>query len=154
MAISSVKPLFIPAEQEINALIAGAGKKLAAFLQLLKETAMRAGEAVRPEWTDIDFERRIITLNKPEKRSNPRMWRVSNELMAMLKNLPKDSPKVFGNSTYNTFKQAFQKTRKRLAYTLQNSRFEKITLHTFRHWRATMLSPDKRPLLRQTIPRT
>ena len=81
-------------------------------LQLLKEAAMRAGEAVRLEWTDIDFERRIITLNKPEKRSNPRMWRVSNELMAMLKNLTRDSPKVFGNSTYNAFKQAFQDLRR------------------------------------------
>jgi len=131
---------FIPTEQEINALIAGAGKKLAAFLQLLKETAMRASEAVRLEWTDIDFERRIITLNKPEKRGNPRIWRVSNELMAMLKNLLRDnSPKVFGNPAYNAFKQVFQRTRKRLAYTLQNPRLEKITLHTFRHWKATML---------------
>jgi len=130
---------FIPTEQEINSLIAGSGKKLAAFLQLLKETAMRAGEAVRLEWTDVDFERRIITLNKPEKRSNPRMWRVSNELIAMLKNLPKTNQKVFGDATYNTFKQTFQRTRKRLAYTLQNPRLEKITLHTFRHWKATML---------------
>jgi integrase/ribosomal protein L37AE/L43A len=130
---------FIPTEQEINALIARSGKKLAAFLQLLKETAMRAGEAVRLEWTDIDFERRIITLNKPEKRSNPCMWRVSNELIAMLKNLPKNNQKIFGDATYNTFKQTFQRTRKRLAYTLQNPRLEKITLHTFRHWKATML---------------
>jgi integrase len=30
---------------------------------------MRAGEAVRLEWTDIDFERRMVTLNRPEKRS-------------------------------------------------------------------------------------
>jgi integrase len=120
-------------------LIAGAGKKLAAFLQLLKETAMRAGEAVRLEWTDTDFERRIITLNKPEKRSNPRIWKVSIELIAMLKNLPRDSQKIFGNATYNAFKQAFQRTRKRLANKLQNPRLKKITFHTFRHWKATML---------------
>jgi len=130
---------FIPTEQELDALIAGAGKKLAAFLQLLKETAMRAGEAVRLEWTDTDFERRIITLNKPEKRSNPRIWKVSIELIAMLKNLPRDSEKVFGNATYNAFKQALQRTRKRLANKLQNPRLKKITFHTFRHWKATML---------------
>ena len=130
---------FIPTEEELDSLIAGAGSKLAAFLQLLKETAMRAGEAVRLEWTDIDFERRIITLNKPEKRSNPRMWKVSNKLIAMLKNLPKKGQKVFGTATYNTFKQALQRTRKRLAHKLQNPRLEKITLHTFRHWKATML---------------
>jgi integrase len=34
---------FIPTEQEIDQLIAGCGPKTAAFLQLLKETGMRAG---------------------------------------------------------------------------------------------------------------
>lgn len=105
---------FIPTEQELDALVAGAGKKLAAFLQLLKETAMRAGEAIRLEWTDIDFERRTITLNKPKKRSNPRIWRVSNKLIAMLKNLPKENERVFGRATYNTMKQALQRTGKGL----------------------------------------
>jgi integrase len=56
---------FIPTEQELDALIAGSGKKLAAYLQLLKETAMRAGEAVKLEWMDVDFERRVVTLNRP-----------------------------------------------------------------------------------------
>jgi len=130
---------FIPTEQELDALIAGSGKKLAAFLRLLKETAMRAGEAIRLEWTDIDFERHIITLNKPEKRSNPRMWKVSSELIAMLKNLPKENERVFGKATYFTMKHALWSVRKRLARNLQNPRLERITFHTFRHWKATML---------------
>ena len=130
---------FIPTEQELDALIAGSGKKLAAFLRLLKETAMRAGEAIRLEWADIDFERCTITLNKPEKRSNPRMWKVSRELIAMLKNLPKENERVFGRATYYTMKHALWSTRKRLARKLQNPRLERITFHTFRHWKATML---------------
>lgn len=36
---------FIPLETEIDALISGSSKKLAACLQLLKETGMRVGEA-------------------------------------------------------------------------------------------------------------
>ena len=44
---------------------------VATFLQLLKETVMRAGEAKRILWTDIDFEKRVITLNCPEKGGNP-----------------------------------------------------------------------------------
>jgi len=36
---------FIPTEAEIDALIAGLGKKSATFLQLIKETAARPGEA-------------------------------------------------------------------------------------------------------------
>lgn len=120
-------------------MIAGSGKKTATFLQLLKETAMRAGEAVRLEWIDVDFDRGIITLNNPEKRSKPRMWKVSRKLLAMLKNLPKKNQKVFGGTTYDSLKQTLQLTRKRLATKLQNPRLEKITFHTFRHWKATML---------------
>ncbi len=75
---------FIPAEEEIDALIAGSNRRLSVFLQLLKETAMRAGEAVRLEWADIDFDRHLITLNRPEKRSSPRVWRVSDRLLMML----------------------------------------------------------------------
>ena len=76
---------FIPTEQEIDALISGSGKKTATFLQLLKETAMRCGEAKRPQWTDIDFEKNIATLNCPEKGSNPRMWKISAKLSAAVK---------------------------------------------------------------------
>jgi integrase len=130
---------FIPTEQEIDALIDGSGKKTATFLQLLKETAMRSGEAKRLQWTDIDFEKCIITLNLPEKGSNPRMWRVSAKLTAMLNNLPRESQRIFGDGPINSMKTTFLKARKRLADKLQNSRLLRISFHTFRHWRATML---------------
>jgi len=58
---------FIPTEQELDALIAASGKKLAALLQLLKETGMRVGEARRLRWIDIDFQRRVVIMNAPEK---------------------------------------------------------------------------------------
>jgi len=57
----------------------------------------------------------------------------------MLKSLPRENEKVFGKSRYDTLKQTLQKTRKRLAAKLQNPRLNKITFHTFRHWKATML---------------
>ncbi|MGF3499665.1 MAG: tyrosine-type recombinase/integrase, partial [Candidatus Bathyarchaeia archaeon] len=78
-------------------------------------------------WVDIDFDRHIITLNDPEKGSKPRIWKVSDKLMGMLKNLPVNSQKVFGNTTYDSLKQTLQLTRKRLAAKLQNPRLLKIT---------------------------
>ena len=57
----------------------------------------------------------------------------------MLKNLPKNSQKIFGNSTYDSLKQTLQLSRKRLATKLHNLRLLKITFHTFRHWKATTL---------------
>jgi integrase len=129
---------FIPTEQEIDALIAGSGRKNAAYLQLLKETAMRSGEAKRLQWTDIDREKNIVTLNQPEKRSNPRMWKVTTTLIEMINALPRNSPQVFTGSL-KAMKTTFLKTRRRLAQTLQNPRLLRITFHTLRHWKATML---------------
>jgi len=130
---------FIPTEEELDALIAGCGRKTATFLQLLKETAMRSGEAKRLCWTDLDFERQLITLNDPEKGSNPRVWKVSAKLVGMLNALPKNRLRVFGTGPINSQKTTFYRARKRLAAKLQNPRLLRISFHTFRHWKATML---------------
>lgn len=130
---------FIPTETEIDALISGTGKKTATFLQTLKETAMRSGEAKRLQWTDVDFERHIVRLNDPEKGSNPRIWKVSTKLIAMLNNLPRIADKIFGNGPLSTIKATYINARKSLANKLQNPRLLAITFHTFRHWKATML---------------
>ncbi len=129
---------FIPVEKEIDDLIAGSGKRNAGFCQTIKETAMRAGEAHRLKWTDIDSERNVITLNEPEKGSNPRMWKVTAQLIEMLNRLPKKSETVW-TSSLKSMKSTFIKTRKRLALNLQNPRLLKISFHTFRHWKATTL---------------
>ncbi|MCJ7718419.1 tyrosine-type recombinase/integrase, partial [Candidatus Bathyarchaeota archaeon] len=127
---------FIPTEAEIDALIAGSGRTNAALTQLLKETAMRPGEAKRIEWINIDSERCVISLNDPEKGSNARMWKVSQKLIGMLNSLPKKNEQVFPSSL-KSMKTTFIKTRKRLAANLQNPRLQKITFYTFRHWKAT-----------------
>jgi len=49
---------FIPTEQELDSLISGCGKKTATFLQLLKETGMRAGEATSLFWIDLDLQKK------------------------------------------------------------------------------------------------
>jgi integrase len=77
---------FIPTEQEIDQLIAGCGPKTAAFLQLLKETGMRAGEALRLTWNDLDFVNGTVRIT-PEKGSEPRIFRISSRLIEMLMRL-------------------------------------------------------------------
>jgi len=128
---------FIPLEKEIDALISGARKKLATFLQLLKETGVRSGEAWNLKWIDIDFIAKTITLNEPEKYGKPRIMTISSMLVAMLKTLQTDNPRIFiGKLQY--FRQAYRNYRKRLALKLNNTRLLRITFHTFRHWKATM----------------
>lgn len=130
---------FIPTEQEIDELIAGMPTTVATFLQLLKETAMRSGEAKKLKWIDVDFERRIITLNEPEKGSLPRIFNnLSGKLLSMLNALPRTSPHVFGECTINSLKSTFGRARRRLAHKLQNPRLLEVHFHTLRHWKATM----------------
>jgi integrase len=56
---------------------------------------MRAGEAWNLKWIDIDFVNTTVRI-APEKRSSPRMFKVSTKLLAMLSMLPKRSDLVFG----------------------------------------------------------
>ncbi|MGC8896566.1 MAG: tyrosine-type recombinase/integrase [Candidatus Bathyarchaeia archaeon] len=132
-----VKIPLIPLEQEIDALIAGCSRKIATILQLLKETGMRIGEARSLEWTDIDLERGIITLNSPEKNSKPRMFKISARLVGMLNALSKTGKGPFKGNMVNLYRD-FETQRRNIADKLQNSRIEKITFHTLRHWKATM----------------
>jgi integrase len=86
---------FIPLEAEVEQLISGMGKKTACFLQLLKETGMRPGEAWQLQWKDIDTERRIVSVT-PEKNSNPRTLRISERSLAMMNSLPKPGIYICG----------------------------------------------------------
>ena len=45
---------------------------------------MRSGEAFRLELINIDMERHLINLKRPEKGSNPRIFKVSTKLINML----------------------------------------------------------------------
>ena len=126
---------FIPTEEELNALIVGCGKKLGTLLQLLKETGVRVGEALKLRWTDVDFERRAIMVT-PEKGSRARILPVSENLIAMLKSLPKNGERIF--KSRGSVNSSFFRARKRIAKKLNNPRILKITFHTFRHWKATM----------------
>jgi integrase len=130
---------FIPTERELDDLIAAVGKKTGCFLQLLKETAMRAGEASKLKWVNVDLQRKIITLNHPEKNGNPRIFNISDKLVNMLAALPKTSEYIFGTDSKITRGSVFYRLRKKIAYKLANPRILEIGFHTFRHWKATML---------------
>lgn len=87
---------FIPTDEEITQLITGCNQRLAAFLQLLKETGMRSGEAWNLKWADFDFERKQVRVT-PEKGSRPILLPITSNLVAMLKML---SAKNAGTKTF------------------------------------------------------
>ncbi|MDR2719317.1 MAG: tyrosine-type recombinase/integrase [Nitrososphaerota archaeon] len=139
---------FIPTEHEIDDLIAGCYPVVAAYLQLLKETGMRAGEAIQLQWKDVDLQRKIITCNTPEKNSNPRMFNdLSGKLLTMLNQLPKENDLLFGLRTVNSVKALMVRCRAKQAFKLGNPRLKEIHFHTLRHWKATMLYHQTKDIL-------
>jgi integrase/recombinase XerD len=127
---------FIPTEQEIDQLIAATGKKPAIFLQLLKETGMRCGEASKLKWIDVDFIRKTVRIT-PEKGSDPRILHISDKLAEMLGTIPKKSERIF-SMTKSAMSSNFYLQRKKIARKLANPRILSISFHTFRHWKGTM----------------
>jgi integrase len=131
------KQVFIPLEKEIDALISGCGKTTATFLQVLKDTGARAGEAVKLKWIDVNTENNTIAINNPEKGSRSRTIKVSTKTIAMINALPKKNEYIF-TPNVRALQSTFARSRKRLARTLQNPRLLQIHFHTLRHWKGTM----------------
>jgi len=131
---------FIPEESELDQLIASCkSRRMATYLQTLKETFADPGEILRMEWKDINFKNRVISINHPVKRHRPRQLEVSSKLLAMLNALPKKSKRVFPTTYHNMF-ACFRTIRKRAAQNLQNPRLTEISFKTFRHWGGTMIA--------------
>ena len=121
----------------------GLGKKSAAFLLLLKETGVRAGEAWALRWVDIDPEKSMVNV-APEKGSNPRQLRISGRLFAMLNALPHRGKFIFHSddaepiTSLDHFRRVFDRQRKIVAERLENPRIMQIHWHTLRYFRASV----------------
>ena len=126
---------FIPTEAELNELIAGVGKILAAFCQILKDTGARSGEIARLTWRDIDFNSHTINI-KAEKRSNGRVLPLTEKTIGMLTKLKRrNDGKIFSN--ISSLRGNFNISRNSLAEKIDSPNISKIHFHTFRHWKAT-----------------
>ena len=77
----------------------------------------------------------------PEKKSNPRIFHISQKLATMFEALPR----TYGDRVFSTLQQPldhhrdnYAQQRKRIAHKLKNPRLLRITFHALRHWKATM----------------
>jgi integrase len=130
---------YIPTEQDTWLFIGAlSGKTISIVCRTLFETGCRIGELHQIERTDVEWENYTITIQHPEKNSNPRALKVSPELIGLLKTLPLN----FGNSLFNPTKGAYDasfiRQRIRCADRLGKPQFLKIHFHTFRHARASI----------------
>jgi integrase len=80
--------LIIPDKKDLDQLISATqSKRMAAFLQCLKETFADPGEILKIEWREIKDN--IITINNPVKGHLSGQCKISNWPIAMLNRLPK-----------------------------------------------------------------
>jgi len=131
----------VPYENEVDMLISALPKRLSVFCQFIKETGARPGEAWNLKWVDVNPQTNTVTINKPEKNSNPRVIKVSSGLIARLFSLPRYTEYVFKtnpNNKLKTLTRRFQEYKKRIAKELQNPRLNLISFLSLRHFKATM----------------
>jgi integrase len=128
---------WVPQEKQVDQLIAGVPGKYKPFLQILKETGMRPGEAWQIKWNDIDYNTKQVRIT-PEKGSNPRILPISNELIAMLNLLPRETEYVFKKGKYKHFSEGYRRHSKKIAVTLSDNNLARITFKTMRHYKGTM----------------
>jgi integrase len=133
------RPLpYIPTEEFLDQLIASSNQQMAAFLQTLKETGARPGEAWKLSWDDLDIEGKKLNISHPEKGCNPRIRPISDKLLRMLLALPRTQKRIFTYKTKDVAGKTFREMRKRAIRKLGNPELRKIDFYTFRYWRATM----------------
>ncbi len=131
---------YIPDETELDALInAAKSRRMATYLQTLKETFADPTEALRIRWIDINEKENTIKINYPVKNHNTGTMEVSNKLLSMLSALPKKNERVFPTS-YDSVANAFRTLRNRVAETQKNPRLLAVELRGFRHWGGTQIA--------------
>jgi integrase len=134
------KEVYVPYEAELDALITGThSRRMAAYLQTLKETFADPSEALRIRWIDIDEKNSVIKINFPVKNHNSGSMQVSAKLLSMLSSLPHTKERVFP-VRYSSLSATYRKYRKRIASIQQNPRIEAVELRGFRHWGGTMIA--------------
>jgi integrase len=130
----------IPKESEIDQLISGCGGRLSCFLQLLKESACRPIEAWRLTSEDFDLKQKLCYINKPAKGSNPRILKMSDKLTAMVTRIVNEThpdSRLWKAELVN-LRRSYQRRRKTLSQRLNDPNLNRISLRTFRHWKATI----------------
>ena len=148
--LPEAKQIRIPTTENIQMLIAYAGKTLGTKLRLSKETGLRPYELMNLRVKDVDLEQRIV-YPTTAKHGKGRALKITNGLVKSLQDHltthdlnPKD--KLF-KGTADDYGKKYRHLRNRLAKKLNNPTLKTIRLYDFRHYFATMLYAKTRDIL-------
>jgi len=129
---------YVPTEEDVDTLITALPKRYSVFVQLLKETGMRPGEAWRLTRADIDVHNLTVRV-RPEKGSRARLLKVSENLVMRLMALAVDKrldERIWGNCKYETFRTHYVQFRAAAAERLKRPELKRISFYSLRHFKA------------------
>jgi integrase len=128
----------IPLEKSIDQLRSYMSHtRYCALLQLVKETGLRAEEAIRLTIDDFDLQHQILTINEPAKNTLCGQYKLSNRLVAMLYPLVHRSKGRLWTAKLPTALSFIRRKKKELARQLNDKDILKVTPLGIRHWKAS-----------------
>jgi integrase len=127
----------VPDEKDLDLLISRARKKLATFMQCLKETFADPSEILKCDW--IDLNGNVLSINHPVKGHYPGKYELKPQLVSMLNALPRKNKRIFP-TTYKTIYHSLLNLRTKAAEEFQKPELLRISFKSFRHWGGTMLA--------------
>jgi len=140
----------IPTTENIEKLIARAGKTLSLKLRISKETGLRPIELMSLKVKDIDTDRRLI-YPTTAKNGSARTLKISSNLNVTLQNHINRNKLDLNDKLFRGDAEAYGKfyrqMRNSLAKKLNNQTLKTITLYDFRHYYATRLYAKTRDIL-------
>jgi len=147
---TEAKHIKIPSKENVEMLIASAGRILSIKLSISKETGLRPIELCNLKVKDIDLEQRLI-YPTTAKHGAGRALKITNNLQATLQNHINRNKltlndKLF-NGTTDDYGTHYRIMRNQLAKKLNNPTIQTIRLYDFRHYFATMLYAKTRDIL-------
>jgi len=129
--------LYIHNEKDLDLIISIASKRMATYIQCLKETFADPGEILRADWIDLKDD--VLSINHPVKGHLPGKYQLTPGLLTMLNALPRKDKRIFPMS-YATAMDSLKKIRKKAAAKFENPVLLQICFKSYRHWGGSMLA--------------
>jgi integrase len=124
-------------EKDLDMLISAASRRMATYLQCLKETFADPSEILRAEW--IDLKENVFSINHPVKGHLPGKYELSPRLTAMINALPHKNKRIFPIS-YKNAEDCLRRLRKKAATKFQKPILLTISFKSYRHFGGSKLA--------------
>lgn len=139
----------VPTTEQVNRIIAHAGRKYALVFSILRNTGLRPIELHRLTLRNIDLEKGII-YPETAKGGNLRALKLKPSTLAMLKEYVVKSNSGLNETMFpstDVVSHVFMRIRNRLAKRLHEPGLKKFRLYDLRHYFATMLYHKTKDIL-------